>query len=70
MMDAVRDSIEERDLLLFVIDATEPFGEEDKRALSILRAGRPAGDRRVQQDRRAAGEARSAAAARRVSEAL
>jgi GTP-binding protein Era len=41
MMDAVRDSIEERDLLLFVIDATKPFAEEDKRALSVLRKGGP-----------------------------
>jgi GTP-binding protein Era len=41
MMDAVRDSVEERDLLLFVVDATKPFEEEDRRALSILRKGGP-----------------------------
>jgi GTP-binding protein Era len=41
MMDAVRASLEERDLLLFVVDATKPFGEEDARALSILRKGGP-----------------------------
>jgi GTP-binding protein Era len=43
MMDAVRASLEERDLLLFVVDATKPFTEEDHRALSILdRDGPPA----------------------------
>jgi GTP-binding protein Era len=41
MMDAVRDSIEERDVLLFVVDATKPFGEEDTRAISMLRPGGP-----------------------------
>jgi GTPase len=41
MMAAVRASLEERDLLLFVADATEPFTEEDERALSLLRAGGP-----------------------------
>jgi GTP-binding protein Era len=37
MMDAVRAALEERDLLLFVVDATKPFTEEDERALSVLR---------------------------------
>jgi len=37
MMDAVRASLEERDLLLFVADATKPFSEEDERAVSVLR---------------------------------
>jgi GTP-binding protein Era len=37
MMDAVRASLEERDLLLFVVDATKPFDQEDERAVSILR---------------------------------
>jgi GTP-binding protein Era len=41
MMDAVRSSLEERDLLLFVVDATKPFSEDDSRALSILRKGGP-----------------------------
>lgn len=41
MMDAVRASLEERDLLLFVIDSTRGFGEEDARAMSILRKGGP-----------------------------
>jgi GTP-binding protein Era len=41
MMDAVRASLEERDLLLFVVDATKQFGEEDSRAISILRKGGP-----------------------------
>jgi GTPase len=35
MMEAVRAALEERDLLLFVADATLPFGEEDRRALDL-----------------------------------
>src|SRR5450432_332970 len=38
MMAAVRASLDERDLLIFVIDAGKPFAHEDERALSILRA--------------------------------
>jgi len=41
MMAEVRASLDDRDLLLFVVDATKPFGEEDKRALSILRENGP-----------------------------
>jgi GTP-binding protein Era len=41
MMDAVRSSLEERDLLLFVIDVTKAFGEDDARALSMLHKGGP-----------------------------
>jgi GTP-binding protein Era len=41
MMAAVRASLEERDLLLFVVDATEPFTAEDERALSMLRTNGP-----------------------------
>jgi len=37
MMAAVRASIEERDLLIYIVDATQPFSEEDDRSLSILR---------------------------------
>jgi GTPase len=37
LMDAVRASLEERDLLLFVGDASKPFGEEDKRAVDLAR---------------------------------
>ena len=37
MMDAVRASLEERDLLIFMVDATKPFDEEDERAVSVLR---------------------------------
>jgi GTP-binding protein Era len=37
MMDAVRNSIDERDLLLFIVDATKPYSEEDSKALSVLR---------------------------------
>ncbi len=36
-MDTVRASLEERDLLLFVADATQPFGEEDRRAIDLAR---------------------------------
>ncbi len=41
MMDAVRSSLEERDLLLFVVDVTRPFGEDDARAISMLHKGGP-----------------------------
>jgi GTP-binding protein Era len=37
MMDAVRAALEERDLLLFVVDSSKPFGDEDRRAIDILR---------------------------------
>jgi len=39
LMDTVRGAIEERDLLLYVADATRKFGEEEKRALNL--AGKP-----------------------------
>ena len=39
MMDAVRGSLEERALFIFVADATRPFTPEDERALSILKPG-------------------------------
>ena len=35
LMQTVRASLEERDLLLFVADATHPFGEPDRRALDL-----------------------------------
>lgn len=41
MMDAVRASLEERDLFIFMADATHPFNSEDERALSILRPNGP-----------------------------
>lgn len=41
MMEAVRASLEERDLLIYVVDATQRFGEEDQRALSMLRQNGP-----------------------------
>jgi GTP-binding protein Era len=41
MMEAVRGSLEERDLLIFAIDATKPFAGEDEMALSTLRNGAP-----------------------------
>jgi GTP-binding protein Era len=42
MMDAVRASLEERDLFIYVVDATKGFGPEDERALSMIRRGGPA----------------------------
>jgi GTP-binding protein Era len=41
MMDAVRNSLEERDLFVYLVDATRPFNSGDEKALSILRAGGP-----------------------------
>jgi GTP-binding protein Era len=37
LMDTVRAALEERDLLLFVVDANENFGEQDRRAVDIAR---------------------------------
>ncbi len=37
MMESVRAALNERDLLLFVVDASKPFGEDGKRALDLLR---------------------------------
>ena len=37
MMDAVRASLEERDLFIYLVDVTKPFGSGDEKALSILR---------------------------------
>ena len=37
MMDAVRGSLEERDIFIYVADAKKPFSVEDEKALSILR---------------------------------
>ena len=39
LMDAVRASVEERDLLVFVADASKPFGPESQKALSLARRG-------------------------------
>ena len=36
MMDAVRDALESRDVLLYLIDATAPVTAEDRHALSLL----------------------------------
>src|SRR5208337_3524721 len=36
LMDTVRASLEERDLLLFVVDAARPFSKEDERAVDML----------------------------------
>ena len=35
LMDTVRGALEERDLLLYVADATRPFGVEDRRAIDL-----------------------------------
>jgi GTP-binding protein Era len=40
MMDAVRASLEERDLFIYLVDVTKPFGSGDEKALSILRRSR------------------------------
>jgi GTP-binding protein Era len=37
LMDTVRTALEERDLLLFVADAGRKFGEEDRKAIDIVR---------------------------------
>jgi GTP-binding protein Era len=37
MMESVRASLDERDLLLYVVDATEKPGEEDREAVGVLR---------------------------------
>ncbi len=37
MMDTVRAALEERDLLLLVVDAARPVGEEDRRAVDLVR---------------------------------
>lgn len=41
MMDAVRASLEERDLFIYLVDASRPFGAADEKALSILRPDGP-----------------------------
>jgi len=37
MMDSVREALNERDLLLYLADATERFGEADRQALLLLK---------------------------------
>ena len=37
LMDTVRHALEERDLLLFVADASRKFGEDDRRAVDLAR---------------------------------
>jgi GTP-binding protein Era len=37
LMDTVRNALEERDLLLLVVDAARKFGEEDRRAVDLAR---------------------------------
>src|ERR1700742_1150614 len=41
MMDAVRASLEERDVFIYLVDVTKPFGNGDEKALSILRTDAP-----------------------------
>lgn len=41
MMDAVRASLEERDLFIYVVDVTKQFAEGDEKALSVLREAGP-----------------------------
>src|ERR1700683_642139 len=43
LMHTVRAALEERDLLLFLADASHPFGEEDHRAVQLVgKTGAPA----------------------------
>ncbi|SPF37851.1 GTPase Era [Candidatus Sulfopaludibacter sp. SbA4] len=37
LMDTVRAALEERDLLLYLVDAARTFGEQDRRALDLVR---------------------------------
>lgn len=37
MMRIVRGALEDRDLILYVVDATKPLGEEDRKAVSALK---------------------------------
>src|SRR5215475_5810328 len=37
LMDTVRAALEERDLLLYLVDATHPIGEQDRQALGLVR---------------------------------
>jgi GTP-binding protein Era len=37
MMDTVRAALDERDLLLFLVDASRRFGEEDRRVVDLVR---------------------------------
>jgi GTPase len=51
MMDAVRNSLEERDVFIYLVDATKPFSNGDEKALSILRRGEShAGDEKVRDE--------------------
>src|SRR5215467_12923841 len=46
LMDTVRAALQERDLLLFLVDATQTVDEQDRRALDMVRGtkwGRPPG---------------------------
>jgi GTPase len=39
MMETVRSALQERDLVLFVADATKPITEEDRHAIGVLKGG-------------------------------
>jgi len=41
MMDAVRASLEERDVFIYMVDSTRPFNAADEKALSIIRRTEP-----------------------------
>ena len=42
LMDTVRNSLEERDLILLLVDVTEPYGVQDQRAADmVLKTGTP-----------------------------
>src|SRR5579864_8273289 len=40
MMDTVREALDERDLLLFLVDVSRRFGEEDRHAVDLLKRTR------------------------------
>ena len=54
MMDTVRAALEERDLLLLVVDATRKFGDEDRQAIDLIRKADTPALLLPQQDRPAA----------------
>ncbi len=62
LMDTVRASLEERDLLLFVADAARKFSEEDQHAIDVARRTETPVRAGAQQDR--PGEGQGAACCR------
>ena len=69
-MDAVREALDERDLLLFVADAARDFGEEDRHALDMAQTAETPVRAGAQQNRLAEGQGAAAAADRAVQGGL